>query len=108
MQFKLAPILPWTPTASFTGTTEYTIDPYNGLIRKHVDKWDSIQDNENLSLEGLRYTLSSFAQVRIALSCQATLCSRNGLFCIETSSNVPHLPCPLACCCHKVQMLRIF
>lgn len=62
MRFKLLPILPWTPTAAFTGTTDYTIDPYNGLIRKHIDKWDSIQDNQNLSIEGLRYTLLSFAQ----------------------------------------------
>ena len=67
MQFKLLPILPWTPTAAFSGTTEYTIDPYNGLIRKHVDTWDSIQNNNNnLSIEGLQYTLLSFARVRVS------------------------------------------
>lgn len=67
MRFKLLPILPWTPTAVFSGTTEYTVDPYTGLIRKHIDTWDSIQDNENLSVEGLQYTLQSFGRVRTYL-----------------------------------------
>jgi hypothetical protein len=67
MRFRLLPVLPWKPTAVFTGTTEYTIDAVSGLITRHIDRWDAVEENAYLSLEGLRYTLSSFASVRLYL-----------------------------------------
>ena len=86
MQFKLLPILPWTPTAAFSGTSEYTIDPYNGLIRRHVDTWDSIENSHHVSVEGLRYALVSFAQVR-ELRSQGWCMLRS----LRTHSNTSHL-----------------
>lgn len=60
---RFPPLLPWKPTAVFTGTAEYKIDPVSGLITEHVDKWDSVEDNEFLSLEAIQYILSSLSQV---------------------------------------------
>lgn len=41
--------LPWRPTISFTGTSDYVVDS-NGLIVRHVDYWDSLQDSAFFSL----------------------------------------------------------
>lgn len=60
---RLPPLLPWKPTAVFTGTSEYKVNPDSGLITEHIDKWDSVADNEFLSLEAIQYILTSFSQV---------------------------------------------
>lgn len=65
MRFKLLPVLPWKPTAIFSGIARYMVDPVTGLITSHKDLWDSVSNNDFLSLEGLRYVLSSLAEVRL-------------------------------------------
>lgn len=51
MVFKPAP---WQPRLSFTGTSEYKLDPASGLVVKHTDTWDSIANNAPFSLEALQ------------------------------------------------------
>jgi hypothetical protein len=68
MRFKLLPFLPWKPSAIFTGITKYDIDLDSGLITRHADEWDSVKNNDYLSLEALQYTLQSFTSVRHSLS----------------------------------------
>lgn len=51
MRFAL---LPWRPELIFTGISIMGINPTTGKFLSHVDYWDSIKDNEYLSLEGVR------------------------------------------------------
>ncbi|XP_022732738.1 uncharacterized protein LOC111286793 [Durio zibethinus] len=59
MKFML---LPWKPELIFTGTSVMGINPKNGKFCSHVDFWDSIENNEYFSLEGL---WEVFRQLRI-------------------------------------------
>ncbi|KAE8736095.1 SOUL heme-binding family protein isoform 3 [Hibiscus syriacus] len=54
-------LLPWKPELVFTGTSVMGINPNNGKFCTHVDFWDSIENNEYFSLEGL---WDVFRQVR--------------------------------------------
>eukprot|EP00898_Chlorokybus_atmophyticus_P007464 jgi/Chlat1/7719/Chrsp66S07197 len=50
-------LLPWQPQLTFTGVSIMGINPETGLFNKHIDKWDSIGNNEYLSWEGVREVL---------------------------------------------------
>lgn len=50
MKFML---LPWKPELVFTGLSIMGINPQNLKFNSHVDLWDSIQNNEYFSFEGL-------------------------------------------------------
>uniref|UniRef100_A0A7C9DBW1 SOUL heme-binding protein n=1 Tax=Opuntia streptacantha TaxID=393608 RepID=A0A7C9DBW1_OPUST len=50
MRFML---LPWKPELVFTGTSVMGVNPQTGKFCSHVDYWDSIQNNNYFSLEGL-------------------------------------------------------
>lgn len=52
-----ARLLPWQPKAVFTGRSKYKVDPRSGLITRHVDTWDAVQDNAFPSIEGLALVL---------------------------------------------------
>ncbi|PPR80731.1 hypothetical protein GOBAR_AA39979 [Gossypium barbadense] len=54
--------LPWKPELVFTGTSVMGINPNNGKFCSHVDFWDSIENNEYFSLEGL---WDVFRQLRV-------------------------------------------
>ncbi|EER88600.1 uncharacterized protein LOC8082243 [Sorghum bicolor] len=59
MKFML---LPWKPELVFTGLSIMGVNPQNLKFNSHVDLWDSIQNNEYFSSEGL---LDVFKQLRI-------------------------------------------
>ncbi|KAK2646072.1 hypothetical protein Ddye_021267 [Dipteronia dyeriana] len=59
MKFML---LPWKPELIFTGTSVMGINPETGKFCSHVDFWDSIENNDYFSLEGL---WDVFKQLRI-------------------------------------------
>ncbi|OEL22425.1 hypothetical protein BAE44_0016554 [Dichanthelium oligosanthes] len=59
MKFML---LPWKPELIFTGLSIMGVNPQNLKFNSHVDIWDSIQNNEYFSFEGL---LDVFKQLRI-------------------------------------------
>ncbi|KAK2982130.1 hypothetical protein RJ640_029647 [Escallonia rubra] len=46
-------ILPWKPELVFTGTSVMGINPENEKFCSHVDYWDSIENNDYFSVEGL-------------------------------------------------------
>ncbi|KAL6974314.1 hypothetical protein U1Q18_028495 [Sarracenia purpurea var. burkii] len=46
-------LLPWKPELVFTGTSIMGINPETGKFCSHVDYWDSIENNDYFSLEGL-------------------------------------------------------
>ncbi|URE43190.1 SOUL heme-binding protein, partial [Musa troglodytarum] len=50
MRFTL---LPWQPELLFTGTSVMGVNPLTKKFCSHVDLWDSIQNNDYFSLEGL-------------------------------------------------------
>ncbi|KAF9662474.1 hypothetical protein SADUNF_Sadunf18G0056900 [Salix dunnii] len=50
MKFML---LPWKPELVFTGTSIMGINPQTGKFNSHSDFWDSIENNNYFSLEGL-------------------------------------------------------
>ncbi|KAJ6856918.1 hypothetical protein NC651_038570 [Populus alba x Populus x berolinensis] len=50
MKFML---LPWKPELVFTGTSIMGINPQTGKFNSHLDFWDSIENNNYFSLEGL-------------------------------------------------------
>uniref|UniRef100_A0A453SAP3 Uncharacterized protein n=2 Tax=Aegilops tauschii subsp. strangulata TaxID=200361 RepID=A0A453SAP3_AEGTS len=50
MKFSL---LPWKPELVFTGLSIMGVNPQNLKFCSHVDIWDSIQNNEYFSFEGL-------------------------------------------------------
>lgn len=50
MKFML---LPWKPELVFTGTSVMGVNPLTQKFCSHVDLWDSIQNNDYFSLEGL-------------------------------------------------------
>ncbi|XP_071689298.1 uncharacterized protein [Rutidosis leptorrhynchoides] len=45
--------LPWKPLLVVTGTSVMVINPENGKFCSHVDYWDSVNNNDYFSLEGL-------------------------------------------------------
>ncbi|KAF5840983.1 regulatory factor, effector binding domain-containing protein [Dunaliella salina] len=47
---RLLPI-PFKPTLQFTGTSTYGFNPENGRINKHIDTWDSINNQKFFSPE---------------------------------------------------------
>ncbi|GAQ87111.1 hypothetical protein KFL_003320040 [Klebsormidium nitens] len=47
-------LVPWVPEVVFTGRSIMTVNPATGRFNRHVDIWDSIQDNDYFSMEGLR------------------------------------------------------
>ncbi|CAI9787393.1 unnamed protein product [Fraxinus pennsylvanica] len=47
-------LLPWKPELVFTGTSVMGINPETKKFCSHVDYWDSIENNEYFSMEGLR------------------------------------------------------
>ncbi|KAL6753919.1 SOUL heme-binding protein-domain-containing protein [Haematococcus lacustris] len=55
MDFLPARLLPterwWAPQLIFTGTSTYHFNPRNAKIDKHIDTWDSINNQEFFSLE---------------------------------------------------------
>ncbi|CAN6207356.1 unnamed protein product [Urochloa humidicola] len=51
MKFML---LPWKPELVFTGLSIMGVNPQNLKFNSHVDLWDSIQNNEYFSFEGLQ------------------------------------------------------
>ncbi|XP_028800084.1 uncharacterized protein LOC114755375 [Neltuma alba] len=55
-------LLPWKPELVFTGTSVMGINPETGKFCSHVDFWDSIENNDYFSLEGL---WDVFKQLRI-------------------------------------------
>ncbi|KAG9459747.1 hypothetical protein H6P81_004255 [Aristolochia fimbriata] len=55
-------LLPWKPEVVFTGLSVMGINPVTQKFCSHVDLWDSIQNNEYFSLEGL---LDFLKQLRI-------------------------------------------
>ncbi|XP_052199033.1 uncharacterized protein LOC127806078 isoform X1 [Diospyros lotus] len=55
-------LLPWKPELIFTGTSIMGINPETEKFCSHVDYWDSIENNDYFSLEGLR---DVFKQLRI-------------------------------------------
>ncbi|XP_023530707.1 uncharacterized protein LOC111793169 isoform X1 [Cucurbita pepo subsp. pepo] len=54
-------LLPWKPQLVFTGNSIMGINPETGKFCSHVDLWDSIQNNDYFSVEGL---LDVFKQLR--------------------------------------------
>ncbi|XP_063949052.1 uncharacterized protein LOC108221534 isoform X1 [Daucus carota subsp. sativus] len=46
-------LLPWKPELIFTGTSVVGINPETHKFCSHEDSWDSINDNEYFSLEGV-------------------------------------------------------
>lgn len=46
-------LLPWKPELVFTGTSVMGVNPETNKFNSHVDYWDSIQNNDYFSLEGL-------------------------------------------------------
>ncbi|EPS64547.1 hypothetical protein M569_10235 [Genlisea aurea] len=50
MRFAL---LPWRPEVVFTGTSVMGVNPVTNKFCSHVDYWDSIDNNDYFSLEGL-------------------------------------------------------
>ncbi|KAJ8527919.1 hypothetical protein K7X08_015370 [Anisodus acutangulus] len=46
-------LLPWKPELIFTGTSVMGVNPKTNKFNSHVDYWDSIQNNDYFSLEGL-------------------------------------------------------
>ncbi|KAK9811083.1 hypothetical protein WJX73_001332 [Symbiochloris irregularis] len=54
-------LVPWQPKIVVTGESIYTVDQISGKIQSQRDVWDSISDNNYLSLEGLAYILGSLA-----------------------------------------------
>ncbi|KAK4343473.1 hypothetical protein RND71_036567 [Anisodus tanguticus] len=46
-------LLPWKPELIFTGTSVMGVNPKTNKFNSHVDCWDSIQNNDYFSLEGL-------------------------------------------------------
>ncbi|OVA00522.1 SOUL heme-binding protein [Macleaya cordata] len=55
-------ILPWKPELVFTGTSVMGINPENSKFCSHLDFWDSIENNDYFSFEGL---LDVIKQLRI-------------------------------------------
>jgi hypothetical protein len=45
-------IVLWQPKLIFTGVSIMRINPETGKFRAHIDRWDSIKDNEYFSFEG--------------------------------------------------------
>lgn len=41
----------WDPVITFTGTSTYGFNPSNGRINRHIDTWDSIQNQQYFSFE---------------------------------------------------------
>ncbi|KAG0502364.1 hypothetical protein HPP92_002436 [Vanilla planifolia] len=58
-------LLPWKPKLVFTGMSIMGINCRTGKFCSHVDLWDSIQNNEYFSLEGL---LDVVRQLRIYIT----------------------------------------
>ncbi|XP_038879854.1 uncharacterized protein LOC120071584 isoform X2 [Benincasa hispida] len=46
-------VLPWKPEFVVTGTSIMGINPHTGKFCSHVDLWDSVQNNDYFSIEGL-------------------------------------------------------
>ncbi|KAL0559404.1 hypothetical protein IC582_004013 [Cucumis melo] len=46
-------LLPWKPECVLTGTSIMTVNPNTGKFCRHVDLWDSVQNNDYFSIEGL-------------------------------------------------------
>lgn len=42
--------VPWRPSLTLTGTSEYTVNTATGQITSHVDTWDALSDNSYLSV----------------------------------------------------------
>jgi hypothetical protein len=42
--------VPWRPSLTLTGTSDYTVDTATGQITSHIDTWDAISDNTYLSV----------------------------------------------------------
>ncbi|KAL5100920.1 hypothetical protein RYX36_005247 [Vicia faba] len=59
MKFTL---LPWKPELVFTGTSLMGVNPHNGKFCSHLDFWDSLNNNDYFSVEGL---WDVFRQLRI-------------------------------------------
>ncbi|CAM8931288.1 unnamed protein product [Rhodiola kirilowii] len=54
-------LLPWKPELVFTGTSVMENNPKSGKFCSHFDYWDSIENNEYFSVEGL---MDVFKQLR--------------------------------------------
>ena len=52
MTMELTVTKPWLcPVITFTGTSTYVFNPESGKICRHIDTWDSIDDQEFFSFE---------------------------------------------------------
>ena len=65
MRFNL---LPWRPTVQFTGRSILTADIATEKFTRHVDVWDSVEDNQYFSMEALRDLLGQLLNVRVTPS----------------------------------------
>lgn len=45
--------LPWRPTVLVSGRSYYTVDPVSGLITRHKDVWDALDNNQFPSPEAI-------------------------------------------------------
>lgn len=54
----------WDPRVEFSGTSAYGFDPETGKICRHVDTWDSVQNQDFFSPEAFSDFLGQLANVR--------------------------------------------
>ncbi|XP_075509854.1 uncharacterized protein LOC142546177 [Primulina tabacum] len=64
MVMKFA-LLPWKPELVFTGTSVMGINPQTNKFCSHLDYWDSIENNEYFSVEGLLEVLKQLRFYKI-------------------------------------------
>eukprot|EP01025_Chloroclados_australasicus_P012818 TRINITY_DN1609_c0_g1_i1.p1 TRINITY_DN1609_c0_g1~~TRINITY_DN1609_c0_g1_i1.p1 ORF type:complete len:420 (-),score=35.95 TRINITY_DN1609_c0_g1_i1:200-1375(-) len=57
--------LPWRPQLRLTGTSTFTIDVQTGKILKHQDRWDSVDNNNYISVEALAEVLRPYLSIQL-------------------------------------------
>ena len=67
-------ILPWRPHVIVTGQSFYSIDSATGKIAAQRDTWDSVSDNNYLSVEGLAYIIRSLTDPKVSCLSQFLSC----------------------------------
>lgn len=56
--------VPWHPRVEFTGQSDYVVNLDSGLIVRHVDYWDSLDDSSYFSFPALKDFLSQCAPIK--------------------------------------------
>ena len=59
-------LLPWRPHVIVTGQSFYSIDSATGKIAAQRDTWDSVSDNNYVSVEGLAYIIRSLTDPKVS------------------------------------------